>query len=202
MDLPAKREAAITRREQEREQRDKQRALAIKQKLQKERSKRSQAVSTLTSSQRSLYERSREELVYAPFAPLPTTSQLLAEVVNLKESIAFIGAVDVETAAKAYGLKGPFQFTKLLNQDAINRRLKLMAGNFFFCVSSSPQYLIYRLTLKQGRSQARVAPGNFLAGYLRHGFQCGSRLAVSSRTGTSYSIHRRSLWTTTSRVRC
>jgi hypothetical protein len=135
MDVSAKRAAAIARREQEREIRDKQRALAIKQKLQKERSKRSQAVSSaaLVASaagpQRGVYERTREELIYAQFGPLPTISQLLAEVVNLKESIAFIHTVDVEQAAKAYGLKGPFQYTKMLNTDAFNRRVKLMGGN-------------------------------------------------------------------------
>jgi hypothetical protein len=41
MDVKSKREQAIARREQDRELKDKQRALAIKQRLQKERSKRS-----------------------------------------------------------------------------------------------------------------------------------------------------------------
>ena len=143
MDLATRREAAIARRQQERELRDKQRALAIKQKLQKERSKRSQVSVTTTAlgtnasssnQQRGLYERTREELIYAPYGPLPTMSQLLAEIVNLKQAIAFIKQVDVEHAAEAYALKGPFQYTKMLNTDALSRRLKLMAGNFFSLV--------------------------------------------------------------------
>jgi hypothetical protein len=139
MDVSAKREAAIARREQERDLKDKQRALAIKQRLQKERSKRANSKGSKDpqSANSGSYERTREELIYAQFGPLPTMTQLLSEMINLKECIAFIKAVDVEVAAKAYGLnKGPFHYTKMLNHDAFSRRLKLMSGNCSCCVLS------------------------------------------------------------------
>ena len=59
---------------------------------------------------------------------MPSVTELLAELTNMRENVSFIERLDLEKAAKAYGMKA-FEYAKQLNDDAIARRVKLLNGN-------------------------------------------------------------------------
>lgn len=127
--LEALRSEAIAKKDQARLAAEKKRVEKIKLKLNSEKQLRtapSQAALQIKQQNSKLYERSRDELLFAPF-PVPSVTALLAELRNSRETVAFLKQVDFKEAAKCYDKK-VFEFARQLEIDATQRRIKLMGG--------------------------------------------------------------------------